>query len=73
MVMRKAKRIKHNKLILNSHNKAKPTWGMIKNPEEIKKEEIKDLNFEGRKITDQQTIAETINPYFVVIAENVKN
>jgi hypothetical protein len=37
-----------------------------------KKIKIKDLNVEGRKITDQQTIAETINAYFVVIAENVK-
>jgi hypothetical protein len=36
MIVRKAKRIKHNKLILNSHNKAKPTWRMIKNPEEKK-------------------------------------
>jgi hypothetical protein len=27
---------------------------------------------EGKKITDQQTIAETFNDYFVAIAENVK-
>jgi len=26
----------------------------------------------GRKIADQQTIAETFNEYFVVITENVK-
>ena len=29
MVIRKAKRIEHNKLILNSHNKVKTTWGII--------------------------------------------
>jgi hypothetical protein len=27
---------------------------------------------EGKKITDQQTIAEMFNDYFVAIAENVK-
>jgi hypothetical protein len=27
---------------------------------------------EGKKITDQQTVAETFNNYFVAIAENVK-
>jgi hypothetical protein len=30
------------------------------------------LNVEGKKITDQQTIAETCNDYFVAIAENIK-
>jgi hypothetical protein len=30
------------------------------------------VNVEGRKTTDQQTIAETFNEYFVAIAENVK-
>jgi len=29
MVTRKAKRIEHDKLILNSHNKVKTTWGII--------------------------------------------
>ena len=39
--------------------------------EEIKKSEIQALNVESRKITDQQTIAETFNEYFVAITENV--
>ena len=30
------------------------------------------LKVEGKKITDQQTIAETCNEYFIVIAENVE-
>jgi hypothetical protein len=33
---------------------------------------MQTLNVEGRKITDQQTIAETFNEYFVTITENVK-
>ena len=30
------------------------------------------LKVEGKKITDQQTVAETFNDYFVAIAENVQ-
>jgi len=33
---------------------------------------MQDLKVEGKKITDQQTIAGTFNEYFVAIAENVK-
>jgi len=29
MVIRKAKRMKHYKLILNSHNKVKTTWSIV--------------------------------------------
>ena len=38
----------------------------IKKTEDVKKSgEIQRLNVEGRKITDQQTIAENCNEYFV--------
>jgi len=37
-----------------------------------KKSKIQALKVEGKKMTDQQTIAETFNEYFVAIAENVK-
>ena len=70
MVTRKAKRMEHDKLILNSHNKVKTTW-----VEEIKKRsEIQAIKVEGKKkkITDHQTIYETSSEYFVAIAENVK-
>jgi hypothetical protein len=30
VVIKKAKRIEHDKLIQNSHNKIKTTWGIIK-------------------------------------------
>jgi len=76
MVVRKAKIIKHDKLILNSHNKVKTTWDIINKESgrnKKKKSEIQALNIEGKKkITDQQTIAETFNEYFVAIEENVK-
>jgi hypothetical protein len=71
--IKKANRIEHNKLILNSHNKVKTTWGIInKESGGNKRSEIQALNVEGGKITDQQTIAETFNEYSVAIAENAK-
>jgi hypothetical protein len=38
MFIKNAKIIEHEKWIQISHNKAKTTWGVIKNLEEIKKE-----------------------------------
>jgi len=74
MVIRKAKIMEHDKLIQNSHNRAKTTWGIInkESGRNKKRSEIQALNVVGKKITDQQTIAETFNEYFVAIAENVK-
>ena len=74
MVMRKAKIIEHDKLILNSHNKVKTTLGIIskESGRNKKRIEIQALNVEGKKFTDQQTVAETFIEYFVAIAENVK-
>jgi hypothetical protein len=34
---------------------------------------VQVLNVEGKKITDQQSIAETFNEYFVTIAERIRN
>ena len=50
MVIRKAKRIEHDKLILNSHNKVKTTLRSIINKESgrnKKRSEIKALKVEG--------------------------
>jgi len=73
LVIRKAKIIEHDKLILNSHNKLKTTWAIInkESGKHKKRSEIQDLKGEGKKITDQQTIAETFNEYFVAFVENV--
>ena len=74
VVIRKANIIEHDKLIQNSHNKSKTTWGIINKERgrNKKRSEIQALNVEGKKITDQQTVAETFSEYFVAIAENVK-
>ena len=65
--------MEHDKLILNSHNKVKITWDIINKETERnkKRSETQALKVEDKKITDQQTIAETFNKYFVAIAENV--
>jgi len=49
-------------------------WGIIniESGRNKKRSEIQALNVEGKKITDQQTIGEIFNEYFVAIAENVK-
>jgi hypothetical protein len=65
--------MEHDKLILNSHNKVKTTWNIInkESGRNKKRSEIQALKVEGKKITDQQTIAEIFNKYFIAIAENV--
>jgi hypothetical protein len=78
MVIKKEnKKIEHDKLILNLYNEIKTTWDIINNQEDIKKKKKKKkseitLQVEGRKITDQQIIAETFNEYFVATAEDIK-
>jgi hypothetical protein len=51
MVIRKAKIIEHDKLILNSHNKGKNTWIIInkESGRNKKRSEIQAVNIEGKK------------------------
>jgi uncharacterized pyridoxamine 5'-phosphate oxidase family protein len=51
MVIRKAKRIEHDKLILNSHNEVKTTWDIInkESGKNKKRSEIQALKVEGKK------------------------
>jgi len=72
--MRKTKRLEHDKLTLNSHNKVKTTLGITNKESGRNKErsEIQVLKVEGKQIIDQQNIAETFQEYFVANAENIK-
>jgi hemerythrin-like domain-containing protein len=73
-VIKKAKRMEYDKLILNSHNKIKTMWNVI-NKESGRKSNsnnIQALDVDGKKIIDEQSIAETFNEYFVTIAENIR-
>jgi len=51
MVIIKAKRMEHDKLILNSHNKLKATWGVInkESGRNKKRSEIQTLKVESKK------------------------
>jgi len=71
MVIRTAKRMECDKLILNTHNKAKTTWDIIneESGRNKKRNEIQALLVEDKKITNQQTIAEIFNEYFISIAD----
>ena len=70
-----AKRMEYDKLILNSCNKVKTTWDIInkESGRNKKRSEIQALKVQNKEITDQQTIAETFNVYFVTIAENINS
>ena len=73
-VIKKAKRMDYDKLILNSCNKIKTTWNII-NTESgrmKKRNETLALNINGMKITDQQTIADTFNEHFATIADKIR-
>jgi small-conductance mechanosensitive channel len=52
----------------------KTTWGIVnkESGKNKKRSEIHAVKIEGKKLTDQQTIAETFSECFVAIAENVK-
>jgi hypothetical protein len=72
-VIKKAKCMEYDKLILNSHNKIKTTWNII-NKESGRKNNsnnIQALDVDGKKIIDHQSIVETFNEYFVTTAENI--
>jgi type VI protein secretion system component VasK len=64
--------LEHDTLIKNSHNTVKTTWDILnKESGRIKKRnDLQALKVGDRKITDHQSIAETLNAYFVAIAEN---
>jgi hypothetical protein len=73
-IIKKAKRMEYDKLILNFHNKIKTTWNII-NKESGRKNssnKIHALDVDGKKVFDQKSIAATYNEYFVTIAENIR-
>ena len=51
MVIRRAKIFEHDKLILNSHNKVKTTWGIVnkESGKNEKRSEIQAVKVEGRQ------------------------
>jgi len=59
--------MEHDKLILNSHNKVKRKWDIINKEPGRNKKKWNTNSKVKKKITNQKTIAETFNEYFVAI------
>jgi hypothetical protein len=74
-VIKEAKNINYNKRILNSSNKSKSTWDIIRR--ETSKQytagDIQALAIEGALSYDQQIIAEAFNNYFASIIDSINN
>jgi hypothetical protein len=74
VVIKKAKWIEYDRLILNSHKRIKTTWNIIntESGRNNNRNYIQAVNVEGKKIIDQQSIAETFNEYVVTISEKIR-
>lgn len=72
-IIRAAKKLYYNRLIYNSHNKRKTTWNIIKTVtgRKFNNAGIQALNID-RKLTDHHhTITESLNNYFLTIADKI--
>jgi exonuclease III len=66
-VIKAAKNLYYNGLILNSNNKTKSTWNIIKTMtgKSINNSEVQILNTEGKLTDNHQKIADSLNEYFL--------
>jgi hypothetical protein len=74
-VIKEAKKLYYDKQIINSNNKMKKTWDIItlETHRKTNNGEIQSLKIEDKYITNQRSIAEVFNTYFLSIADNIKN
>jgi len=70
-----AKKMYHNNKLVNSTNKPKTTWSIIKTITNNKKNpnDILMMEIDGKITTHHQTIAEEFNNYYVSVADNITN
>jgi hypothetical protein len=63
-----AKKLYYNKLIINSKNKVKTTWGIIKSVTKAKssKSTITSISSRGKSHNNPQTMANIFNNYFIM-------
>jgi hypothetical protein len=72
-VITEAKKLYYDRRIINSKNKSKTIWNIIKT-ETVKrdgKEDIKLLNIQGNITSDQQVLASNLSDYFPTIVDKV--
>ena len=74
-VILSAKKLHYNRIILNSNNKMSTTWKII-NYENRKPNHIKNsisLKTDNKEITNQNTVANIFNNYFLSIAKSLNS
>jgi hypothetical protein len=74
-VIRAGKNLHYNRLVSNSNNKVKATWSVIKSisGRSNNKADIQFLNIDGKLTDNHFMIAESLNKYFLTIADNISN
>lgn len=72
-VIRAAKKLYYNRLISNSNNKRKTTWNIIKTVtgRKFNNAGIQALNIDGKLMDHRHTITESLNNYFLTIADKI--
>ena len=69
-VIKTAKNLYYNKLIINSNNKAKTMWNIVKTEtQKINKDEIPLLKVDGNVVKDHLNLANIFNTYFTTVTE----
>jgi hypothetical protein len=70
-VITAAKKLYYDRRIINSKNKSKTIWNIIKTETGKRdgKEDIKLLNIQGNITSDQQVLANNLNDYFLTIVD----
>jgi hypothetical protein len=74
-VIKAAKQIYYNNKIFKSNNKIQTTWDIIK-METCKNHTNKGtqlINIDGNLITNQQSIADSFNKYYLTVADRITN
>ena len=70
-VIKTAKKLYYNKLIINSNNKAKSIWNIVKTVTKRSNDDGLPLNIDGKTSKDYQSIANTFNTYFTNAIDNM--
>jgi hypothetical protein len=73
-VITTAKKLHYNGLISNSNNKVKATWKVIRSisGRNNNKADIQFLKIDGKLTDNNVIIAESLNKYILIIADNIK-
>jgi len=72
-VIKEVEIVQYKKQILTSYNETRTTWNIVKSKTRKKrgKEKISLLNLNGKLIQNQQTVANSVNDYFLKTAEKL--